>query len=333
MIANTVKDLVAAVHLAADGSQVATGTIFCVVRLESDDADDGKFWDANDNTWQASPVAWPTGTHTQAGQWVFALPAAATTGKAGDTIHYTFTDNLTEASATTICGGGEHRVNAEDPLTTTDLTVTELAIRGADGDTLETLSDQIDLIVPAAGSRAIVLHTQTVAPVVIPQVAVSLWADALHTILVAQVDTDIAGDASLALNDGTYYWTAVRSGSTFVPDSFVVSADATHNLIGTNFVPPAPSAPNLCVVFGTNMTDAGGNDLVGSCVEAFASTPQVVSARQLGEPIVTAVTDQDGNFTIELIRGAEVRFTLEDAGLDFIKTVPDEASQDVTTWT
>lgn len=159
IIANTVKDFIAAVHLAADGSQVATGTIYCVVRLESDDVDDGKFWDSNDDTWQASPVSWPTATHTQAGQWAFALPAAATSGKTGDTISYTFTDHLTEASATTVCGGGEHHIWTEDPLMTSDLsnldaaistrstpaqiTTAESNIRGSDSDDLKDISDEI----------------------------------------------------------------------------------------------------------------------------------------------------------------------------------------------
>ena len=103
---------------------------------------------------------------------------------------------------------------------------------------------------------------------------------------------------------------------------------------GTDLVAiPPPSAPDLCVIFGTNLTDAGGNDLVGACVQAFAQTPQVVSGRQLGDPIATTTTDQTGSFTLELIRGSEVRFTVEEAGIDSILTVPDAASQDVATWT
>lgn len=112
IVANTIKDLIAAVHLAADWSQVAAGTIYAVIRLESDDADDGKFWDADDDSWQASPVAWPVATHFQAALWLFALPAGASDGKYGDSIHYTFTDNLTEASATTVCDGNEHEIKA-----------------------------------------------------------------------------------------------------------------------------------------------------------------------------------------------------------------------------
>ena len=128
IIANTVKELVAAVHLAADGSQVDSGIIFCVARLESDDADNGKFWDANDDTWQVAPVAWPEATYSKAAQWIFALPAAASNGKIYDSTHYTMTDDLDESAATTVCGGGEHRINAENPLTTSDLSNLDAAV-------------------------------------------------------------------------------------------------------------------------------------------------------------------------------------------------------------
>jgi hypothetical protein len=110
------KDLMAAVHLAADWTQVATGTMYCVVRLESDDSDDGKFWDSDDDTWQATPVAWPEATHLQAGLWVFELPLAAIAGKSGDRLHVTFTDNITEASATTICMGTEYHIYTDTAL-------------------------------------------------------------------------------------------------------------------------------------------------------------------------------------------------------------------------
>jgi len=108
LVQNTVKDLIALVLLAADGTLYTTSAN-CVVRLEDNGhADDGKFWDDDDDTWQASPVAWPSSTHTKAGLHLFQLPAAATLGHLGGRIFYTFTDNATEASATVACAGGEH---------------------------------------------------------------------------------------------------------------------------------------------------------------------------------------------------------------------------------
>lgn len=119
IIAGSTKTLAAAVHVQSTGAQVATGTIYAVVQLEQPgNADDGKYWDTNaGGSWQASPVSWPTASHTQAAMWAYALPAGATTGRDGAITHYTMTDNLTEASATTVCGGGEHRVVADIPST------------------------------------------------------------------------------------------------------------------------------------------------------------------------------------------------------------------------
>jgi hypothetical protein len=301
IVAGQIKDLMAAVHLASDGSQVASGTIFAVVRLESDDADDGKFWDDNDDTWQASPVAWPTATHTEAGQWVFALPASATTGKANDSIHFTLTDNLTEASATTICGGGEHKVLSGQPAVEPD------------------------------GSRAITVHTQEADTTTIPQATVSLWADASHTILVTRVTTDVSGDAALALDDGTYYHTTVKSGYTFAAGSFVVSADATHNVTGVDVAPASPSAPDLCVVFGT-ILDASGDPVVGETITANILTPATSDSNRLSNNQVSADTDANGFVELELIRESQVTFSTESLDMRGRYTVPDAASQDLATW-
>lgn len=181
-----------------------------------------------------------------------------------------------------------------------------------------------------SGSRQVTINVDAGGPA--PDVSVSIFA-ADNVTFITKGITDSNGDVVFALDDNSYNARLSKAGFTFtVPEPFTVVADATFNFTGTGFTIPAPSAPNLCVIFGTNLTDAGGKDLVGACVQAFATTPQVVGGRQLGEPIAETTTDQNGNFTLELIRLAEVRFTIEDAGLDFIKTVPDLASQDVTIW-
>lgn len=112
IIAGTAKELVAAVHAAADSSQKATGTVYCVIRMEGGD-NDGKYW--NGTAWVASASTSTTATHTEAGIWKYTLAAGATSGEAGGNVHYTFTDNLTEASATTVCGGGEHKIWGGEP--------------------------------------------------------------------------------------------------------------------------------------------------------------------------------------------------------------------------
>ena len=120
-----------------------------------------------------------------------------------------------------------------------------------------------------------------------------------------------------------------------IPEVIVVSGNGSFTISGisqTNIM--VPSAPNLCVIFGT-IHNAGGNDLEGLCVQAFATTdpPQAVGGIQLGDPLAETTTDQNGFFQLELIRLSEVRFVIEEAGIDFIRIVPDLASQDLTTWT
>jgi len=114
LVAGAVRDLIAVVH-ATDGSQFTAAT-FGVVRLEQPgDAADGWYWNETTVAWAAALTVNQVATHLEAGQHLYLLPAAATTGRAGAIIHFTFTDHMTEATATTVCTGGEHLV-VTDPL-------------------------------------------------------------------------------------------------------------------------------------------------------------------------------------------------------------------------
>ncbi len=111
LVAGVVRDLIAVVH-AVDGSQFTAAT-FAVVRLEQPgDANDGFFWNETSADWEAAATANQVATHLEAGQHLYLLPAAATVGRVGAVIHYTFTNNLTEGTATTVCSGSEHNVVA-----------------------------------------------------------------------------------------------------------------------------------------------------------------------------------------------------------------------------
>jgi hypothetical protein len=123
IIAGQAKDLIASVHNKNNGKQVATGTMFAIIRLESADADDGKYWDGSN--WIVTLSSAPTATHLEAGQWLYTLPPIATSGKGDSAIHYTFTDDLDESSASTVSGGGEHFVREEVPVISTDVSVYE----------------------------------------------------------------------------------------------------------------------------------------------------------------------------------------------------------------
>lgn len=99
IVENEVKDLIGPVTTKA-GVQY-TGATFVRIRLELDgDSDDGREWDGA--AWVVSPAPHPSGSSLGSGRHLYQLQAAATLGKLNGRITFTFTDNITESSATTI---------------------------------------------------------------------------------------------------------------------------------------------------------------------------------------------------------------------------------------
>jgi hypothetical protein len=158
--------------------------------------------------------------------------------------------------------------------------------------------------------------------------------DGTNTNHIFRVWTDVNGEVSIALDAGNYNARLFASGYSFtVPEPFTVTADGSELFSGvalTSLI--VPSAPNLCVIFGT-IRDALGQPIAAACVEAYAITPQVVSGVQKHEKIGSTQTDANGWFQVELVRGATVQFSIEGTAFDFERVVPDQASQDITTWT
>ena len=186
-------------------------------------------------------------------------------------------------------------------------------------------------VLAGASQITIVVKDDSDAPV--PGAFISVY-DSSNTTLLTRVITDNSGQAILAIDDGDYKIRLFRSGYAFtVPEDLTVSGDGSVEYVGTAlYIPSTPSAPDLCVIFGT-VRDAAGVPISGACVEVYAVTPQTVSGIQKGERIATTVTDADGWFEIELVRNTVVQFAIEGTAFDFERTVPDQASQDVTTWT
>jgi hypothetical protein len=183
------------------------------------------------------------------------------------------------------------------------------------------------------GIRQIDITVEDTGPAPIQGAQVDVY-DATNTNLLFRVWTDVNGDVSVALDDGDYNIRLFASGYSFtVPETLTVSADAGVTFVGTPLTSLiTPSAPDLCVIFGT-IRDALGQPISGACVEAYAITPQTVSGVQKGDRVGTTVTDVNGWFTIELVRTSTVQFTIEGTAFDFERVVPDQPSQDVTTWT
>jgi hypothetical protein len=171
IIANQSKELTSSVTIASTGLPKFDGTIFALIWLEDVvDGYDGKFWDGS--AWTVGVQTFPTATHVKGGVWSYTLPAAATDGEVGSIVHWIMADSNSEADITTISSNGEHRVMVNDGYGLTagqvetivnsvwdglkadhtssatfgSLGSMESNIRGADSDTLESLSDQMDQI-------------------------------------------------------------------------------------------------------------------------------------------------------------------------------------------
>lgn len=145
--------------------------------------------------------------------------------------------------------------------------------------------------------------------------------------------TDAVGRVVLALDDSTYEVRLFANGYAFtVPEILVVSGTTAETYQGTGQITiTPPSAPNLCVIYGT-LRDAAGNPHDGICIEVYGVTPQVVSGVQLTERIASIWTDAHGYFELELEREARVQITAIEAAISAIKDVPDAESQDLATW-
>jgi hypothetical protein len=194
------------------------------------------------------------------------------------------------------------------------------------------------IVLGQIGARQIDIQVEDTGPAPIQGAQIDLY-DITNTIFLGvRLYSDINGKTSLAIDDGNYNFRVFASGYSFtVPIPIAVTADILEptpfTIVGTpGFVITPPSAPDLCVIYGT-LRDAGGKAIQGACIQAFATTPQVVAGTQKGNPIASVTTDVTGFFELELVRNTEVNIVVEKAGLDIIRTVPDAASQDLTTWT
>lgn len=110
------------------------------------------------------------------------------------------------------------------PVKLADTGSTKIARTGADGDTLEDLSDQIDGV-STLGAGAI-SHTVTITDGSNPIDGVEVWitTDAGGSNVVAKGETDASGNVTFMLDAGTYYCWKQLSGYSFTnPETLVVS--------------------------------------------------------------------------------------------------------------
>jgi len=118
-------------------------------------------------------------------------------------------------------------IGAYDPPTKAELDAGLLALVGADGDTLETLSDQLDGIptTGAAGAGAIA-HTITVDDGVNPLDGAEVWIstdEAGANVVAGTLSTDALGQVTFMLDAGSYWMHVQLAGYNFTATAFTVA--------------------------------------------------------------------------------------------------------------
>jgi len=286
------------------------GAMFAAVRLDKPgDADHGKFWDATGaGSWQAAPALWPSATYTRGSWWAYALPAAATTGKAGSYVQLTdLSDDLTDPSLT---------------ATTCSRDCQGAAITA--GGTL--------------GLRSVTIHAHTVALVSVSDMTVCVYDSGVTNLISRQI-TDAGGNVVLSLDDGTYAVRFAKAGYVAASGTIVVAVDATFVFVVTAIAAPAAASPDLCTVYGYAL-DAGGVPVNGETISFYGLAPLGVlldvvvttPASVMTGPSALHPAWTPGYFEIDLLRLSQIKTSSRLAKLDgLVIDIPNAASAALAT--
>ena len=121
--------------------------------------------------------------------------------------------------------------SAADVTGGTTVAAAVTALQGADGDTLKTLSEQVDLIAGASGPGADPVTLRTTEADTTPVADVNVWIsmdEAGTNVIAGTKITNSAGEVTFSLDAGVTYWMwRQKDGMEFetVPESFIAVAD------------------------------------------------------------------------------------------------------------
>lgn len=138
----------------------------------------------------------------------------------------------------------------------------------------------------------------------------------------------------IGLQAATYSIRLARAGVDFgAPTTFTVAADGeTKTFTGTLVTLPVSDDPDYCRISGT-LRDAGGNILTDQVIRFRVVVPGAVGAATGVSVWVEVMSDDDGVFSVDMVRGTVVQVDCQPAGYNLTeKTVPDAAGQDFQDW-
>ena len=185
----------------------------------------------------------------------------------------------------------------------------------------------------ATGARIVTLTALDAVLAPISDARIDIF-DGTNTTLQLSGTTNPSGVLVINLDDASYVLRVTKSGVTFDANlPLTVAGDTALQIDGVADAVSAASAPDLCVIFGT-LRDAGGFAANGAAITATAyALPQELDANELTSATVTETANSSGYFEMELLRGARVNIICTVAGINWVRTVPDAASQDISAWT
>jgi hypothetical protein len=208
------------------------------------------------------------------------------------------------------------------------ITAAVSAIRGADGDTLETLSDQIDgLGTTGTGARTVTI-TVNDGTIVLQNARVRLTEGAnTYT-----GSTNASGVIVFNVDDATYTVGITKSGYTYAGTTLIVDGTETRTYSMTVVSVTPPDDPALCAVI-MHVYDQYGADMASQPVEitfvrwesTATDTPPVLSP----PPVLS--TNSEGIVSTELFREATYKIVYGNAPYTrrVDVTIPDAATYTV----
>lgn len=164
-----------------------------------------------------------------------------------------------------------------------------LAKTGSDGDTLETLSDQIDGISGAGTGARTITVTVNDGSTALQNAKVRL-TEGVNTFVAS---TNGSGVATLNVDDATYTVAITKAGYTYAGTTLVVDGDETPTYSMTALT-ITPSSPGFTTGYVTAYDETGTEESGVVVYVELVSTPSSYTGVSLDKKVRTITSDVDG---------------------------------------
>ena len=183
-----------------------------------------------------------------------------------------------------------------------DLILDARAATGADGDTLETLSDQMDALAATSGSGArTVTLTVNDGSTALESASVRVTKGAATYVQT----TDTSGEVTFNLDAGTYVVAVSLVGYTYSGTTIVVDGDETATYSMTAISITGPTAASLCAVqFQVNLSATAVSGAI--CKARLLGINQASDGTILSNAELSDTTDVGGAARLELVRKGSI---------------------------